>query len=410
MEWLGTINLIYTISFLDLFAVGVFFPTFTQHLRDLGASHTTIGLFTASYSAIQVLSGPLIGSWSDIRDRRTVLKCTLLLSFTCYFLLGTTNSIGILFFVRILLAVFKHTQSICKAVISDLIPIQDQSDVLAKSVSIGSCGFIIGPLVGGNLVELSNGFSYVSYFTALLFILNYIIASYIPEDIKTKTSRQQTMMTSDFTVWSTIKREFKKSVTEITEIDWSQHWQSFLLKFLLGVTMSCYFSNQGLYLRETYQLSQKHTGYMISYFSVVSILSGLFLKKIHAVLNFDNIYSKMCFWFGALSLGFICLYCSTNLIVFIILLMPISMCAMAMRVISVEMMFEKSKALHAGSLSGASNSIMSVARFVTPLFTGVTSDIFSEKSVMLIAALPASLGLAVSLFIRQKERRCIKDE
>uniref|UniRef100_A0A6P7GW81 Major facilitator superfamily domain-containing protein 9-like n=1 Tax=Diabrotica virgifera virgifera TaxID=50390 RepID=A0A6P7GW81_DIAVI len=401
-----TINLIYMISFLDLFAVGLTFPLFGNYLRDLGASHTTVGLISSAYSAIQVLSGPLIGSWSDIRDRRTVLKWTLLMCAACYDLLGTTNSIVFILLLRFVLGVVKHTQSICKAVITDLVSPEEQNDIFGKSASVASLGFIVGPFVGGNLSELNHGFTYVCMLTGLLFIINYVCACYLPENTKGSTPPNST---NNPIGWQTVTSEFKKSVNEIVSIDWKVHWDTFLLKFLLGLTITVYFSNQAIYLRETFQMSQKHVGYMISLFSTIGMISGLCLKKVDSFLKNVDVYTKMGVWFGVLALCFIAMYLSPNFIVFMFFLAPLSLAATAMRVASMELMFKKTEALHRGSLSGASNSVMSVARFMTPLFTGISSDIFSEKSVMLIAVVPASIGVFVSLYTKRKYDSTVKN-
>jgi hypothetical protein len=56
------LNLVYIISFMDLFAVGLTVPLFSNHLRELGASHFTIGLLSSLYSGLQVISGPVVVS------------------------------------------------------------------------------------------------------------------------------------------------------------------------------------------------------------------------------------------------------------------------------------------------------------------------------------------------------------
>nr|XP_023026470.1 major facilitator superfamily domain-containing protein 9-like isoform X2 [Leptinotarsa decemlineata] len=201
-----TIDVIYTISFLDLFAVGLTFPLFATFLRDLGSSHSTIGLLSATYSGIQVLSGPLIGSWSDIRDRKTVLKTTLLICAFCYGLLGATNSVVCIFFLRIVLGIVKHTQTICKAMITDLIPRKKQSETFGKSASLASLGFIIGPFVGGNLSELKHGFTYVSILTAGIFSINYVI-EITPNKVKVRSIRNIVFPYIAFLISSKPKKE-----------------------------------------------------------------------------------------------------------------------------------------------------------------------------------------------------------
>jgi MFS family permease len=94
------LNLVYIISFMDLFAVGLTVPLFSTHLRELGASHFTIGLLSSLYSGLQVISGPVVGSWSDVRDRKSVLTITLVLCSIAYVALGFANSILVIAIVR----------------------------------------------------------------------------------------------------------------------------------------------------------------------------------------------------------------------------------------------------------------------------------------------------------------------
>lgn len=56
--------------------------------------------------------------------------------------------------------------------ILDLIPKDSYSKVFAQSVSIGSLGFVIGPMIGGHLIMLDNGFTYVCLLTSILFLIN----------------------------------------------------------------------------------------------------------------------------------------------------------------------------------------------------------------------------------------------
>ncbi|RZC31959.1 MFS 1 domain containing protein [Asbolus verrucosus] len=166
------LNLIYAISFMDLFAVGLTFPLLSNHLRELGASHLSVGLISSLYSGLQVVSGPVVGSWSDVRDRKSVLTTTLLLCSVGYILLGLTSSIFVVAVVRFVLGITKHTQSICKAIITDLLPVEERAGAFGKSAAFGSLGFIVGPVIGGHLSEVSNGFSYVCALTGLLFVIN----------------------------------------------------------------------------------------------------------------------------------------------------------------------------------------------------------------------------------------------
>ncbi|KAJ8939605.1 hypothetical protein NQ318_010612 [Aromia moschata] len=399
------INLVYAISFLDLFAIGLTFPLFSSHLRDLGVSHTLIGLLGSTYSGVQVLSGPLIGGWSDVRTRKSVLKTTLLVCTICYGLLGITSSIYFIFVLRFILGIIKHTQSICKAVISDIVPPSEQTVIFGRSAALGSFGFIIGPLIAGHLSEVRNGFTYVCALTALLFLINLGLAYFLPdESTKRKASNNQSIL------WG-IKYEFRKVMKDLRSIDWNEHWSTFLLRFLFGLSLSCFFSNQTLYLKEKYELSERYTGYIVSYFSTIGMVSAFFINLINNFYKTDyTCLIRLLHFFTILTVCFICISISQSIWMFLILLVPFSIVSTSLRVVSMELMLKQSDKSHRGSLSGASNSIMSIMRFISPLLTGLVGDIFSGQYVMLVAVIPSSIGMGVSWYMKTSVKSDIKNK
>lgn len=76
------------------------------------------------------------------------------------------------FMFLLFLGIVKHIQSICKAVITDILPNEKHTEAFGKSAAISSIGFILGPLLGGQISEVANGFSYVCFFTMVLFFVN----------------------------------------------------------------------------------------------------------------------------------------------------------------------------------------------------------------------------------------------
>jgi MFS family permease len=69
---------------------------------------------------------------------------------------------------------FKHTQSHAKTVLSDLFGCSvERSKVQGELNAMGSVGFIIGPTLGGHLVEWGVGFEGVAVISSLIFFLNF---------------------------------------------------------------------------------------------------------------------------------------------------------------------------------------------------------------------------------------------
>ncbi|KAF7278267.1 hypothetical protein GWI33_008623 [Rhynchophorus ferrugineus] len=399
MVAISSINIVYIISFIDLFAVGLTFPLFSTHLKSLGASHTFIGILMSIYSALQVISGPLIGSWTDFRGRSFVLKSILLICAICYGLLGLTTSYVIIVCLRIVLGCTKHIQSICKAMITDLLPHDKHSAAFGKSAAVSSIGFIIGPLIGGHISELQNGFFYVSLLTGILFIFNLVVVFYFGLD--DKKNNQLRRHIQDINILQQMKHDFIKSVSDLKKVGWHRQWEPFTLRLLFGLSTSTYFSNQSLLLKERYNLSQKHIGYIMSYFSIVGSCSAYFLNQINKLLGTRNSGTRLLIFFGLLSLCVVAIYVSSNFYVYLYVLIPFSMSCSVLRIVSMEVILDSTDADHRGSLSGASNSMMSISRFLTPLVTGILGDFFGEESVILVAIIPALFGVVLSLHLRK---------
>lgn len=76
-------------------------------------------------------------------------------------------------YVTCLLAgIFKHTLSISRAMLSDLVPEKERPLVIGQLNTASSVGFILGPMVGGYLSELDGGFCLTCFICFSVFILN----------------------------------------------------------------------------------------------------------------------------------------------------------------------------------------------------------------------------------------------
>ncbi|XP_060524281.1 major facilitator superfamily domain-containing protein 9-like [Cylas formicarius] len=400
MKIQNALNVIYLISFTDLFAIGIIFPVLNTHLRSLGASHTLVGVFSSVYSGVQVLSGPVVGGWSDIKERKSVLVKVSLICGLCYALLGVTDSLSFIFAIRIVLGCVKHIQSICKAVIADIVPIENQTEAFGKSNAVSALGFILGPFIGGHLAEFENGFMYVGLLTMLLFFINIGLILCLPDVSNKKNDNHNTTEELEKNLFTQVIHELGKSAADMYTIDWNQFYEPFLLRFLFGLSVSTYFTNQSLLLKETYLLTQKQIGYVISYFSTIGLFSSFFLDKINGLYKSGDCLSRIFHFFIILALCILTIYIAPNLYILLVALIPLSFSSTVLRVVTMELILAKTSGLHRGSLSGASNSVMSISRFITPLLSGILADKLGEHSVILVAVIPAIFGVFVSLRLK----------
>lgn len=90
----------------------------------------------------------------------------------CHFQSFGLSNICLLFCLYYVAGIFKHTLSISKALLSDLVSERDRPLVMGRFNAASSVGFILGPVVGGYLAELEDGFYQTSFICASIFLLN----------------------------------------------------------------------------------------------------------------------------------------------------------------------------------------------------------------------------------------------
>lgn len=398
MNFKDPVFLVYLITFTDLFAIGLVYPLLNTHFQALGASHTFIGFMSSLYSALQVFSGPVIGSLTDIKGRLFILKCSIFMCGICYGLLGFNKYLGFIVVIRLVIGCVKHIQTICKAIITDIIPHDKQSEAYGKSTAVASFGFILGPFIGGHISALPNGFTYVCLFTMVLFFINIAFVKKLETSYKEIERNKKKNIIAKRPFFQQFKDEVRNSISDLKNVDWHKNWSTFTLRSLFGLSVSTFFFNQSLIQKEKYHLSQKHSGYITSYFNIVGTCSAFFLDYINRLIRIKDSCGRMSFFFSLLAVSVIAMYISSSLYTYLFVLIPFSLTCTALRILSMELILKNTDEFHRGSLSGVSNSLMSIARFVTPLVTGILGDKFGEESVILFAVIPALAGTLLSYY------------
>lgn len=210
---------------------------------------------------------------------------------------------------------------------------------------------------------------------------------------------------------TSFREELLKAVLNLKEIDWSTYWDAFLLRFLFALSVSVYLSNQSVYLKERYELSQKTIGYIISFYSALGTTSGFLMGVITKTFyeNDVNCHKRLLHFFAVLTVCYFLLYFSPNIGVYVAILIPQGVASMIIRIVSMEFMLSKPHSKAKGSISGATNSVMSVARFISPVASGVIADLFGEQYVILSAFVPTLLAVGLCWKISYDDKDVKKD-
>nr|CAD7602195.1 unnamed protein product [Timema genevievae] len=314
-----------------------------------------------------------IGSWSDIKGRRSILVVTMAICSISYLALGATTAISVVVLVRIILGVLKHTQTLCKTLVADVVSSAKQADVSGKLTAYSSIGFMVGPAIGGNLAELENGFTLVCCVVAVIFWANLAIAYiFVPLDSGDAHKLYNKQIDTDLSSKKAPRTELLRAVTELANVDWAHYWDVFALKFLLGLAMANFFMQYGLAIQEKFEVSPKWVGYTISFqgtISAASSFSSSWLERLYGASDGSRA-RQMFHSFAVLTISFFLIDYAPSLGMFVIGLLPMSASTSLLRLSTNDMVIRRTPPDKRGSLVGSGNSISSVARLIAPIFSG----------------------------------------
>ncbi|XP_050432158.1 major facilitator superfamily domain-containing protein 9-like [Adelges cooleyi] len=385
---------IYAIVFLDLISISFIIPVLGTHLRDIGASHFQIALLGSTYSALQFLSGTPIGALSDKYGRKNVLLVTISICAVAYFILGCLKSLVLIAVVRLVQGCVKHTQLLCKTLINDNVPPEKQTTAYGYMNGFSALSFVVGPIVGGHLMEKKEGFYTLACYTALVFFINGIVVwltvpnTVVNKDTKVKSKKVRN--TSPF--------------SDLMEVDWKECWPAFSLKMLSAASMFAFYSSVGLGMTEKFNLSPSEAGYTGAVQGLTGGITGFAAGKIEHIFTSKNPFFKSSYTFALLGAGFVALAISPNIAIFTVALIPISISATLLRGFNNEIVYENSSADHRGLVAGAGASAAAISRFLSPLVCGLTMDMFGSSSGFILSAIFAFVGAILSKFLIGKSK------
>ncbi|WP_085809581.1 MFS transporter [Sphingomonas sp. TZW2008] len=172
---------------IDSVGFGIVLPVLPSLIVELGnvglAEASRIGGYMlAVYAVTHFFAGPVIGSLSDRYGRRRVL----LISLTCfgidYALMAVAPTLAWLFLGRAIAGVAGATYGPANAVIADVTPPERRGQAFGLLGAAFGGGFIIGPAIGGLLVDFGARAPFVAA-AALAFVNALVILAFMPETL-----------------------------------------------------------------------------------------------------------------------------------------------------------------------------------------------------------------------------------
>ncbi|XP_041663240.1 major facilitator superfamily domain-containing protein 9 isoform X2 [Cheilinus undulatus] len=331
---------------------------------------------------------------------------------------------------------FKHSLSICRALLSDLVSDSERPLVMGYFNAASSVGFILGPVVGGYLTEHEGGFYTSSFMCATIFLINAGLVWMLPwsEALNCRNDTDSSNNTSkgchdnncrkliqngshanehrpvfaaetnhssrpagkhpggirwrEVSLLQPIWNQLSSVGSKIHMVASSDMWDLFLVRLLMAVSIMLYYSNFSLAMEERFSLKPKVTGYLISYSSTLGALAGFLVGPVTQL--YGNNMPALLLHSTVLTCLLIFLYASAAGVWLVVLTSTFFAISTSIgRTCITDLELQRGGVQASGTLIGAGQSVTAVGRVLAPLLSGLAQE-FSPCG-------PPSLGVVLAL-------------
>lgn len=261
---------IFITVFIDLVGFGIVIPALPYYAES-GAFNATpleIGLLFASYSLMQFIFSPVLGSLSDKLGRRPILFFSVLGSAVGYLFIGFAFALWMVFAGRIIAGITGGNISTAQAYIADATTRENRAKGMGLFGATFGLGFIFGPAIGGILSRY--GINAPFLFAAGLSLFNAILIYFIlPETVKKGAQ----------TVHAERKNRFAELVESLKDL---QFGTLTAVYFFLVTAFSIMTYAFVLYTMFRFNYTAEQNGYIFALVGIFAVIfqGGLFNKLV----------------------------------------------------------------------------------------------------------------------------------
>jgi multidrug resistance protein len=278
------IAILFLTIFIDLLGFGIVIPILPNLAKTMASASASglnpdvaVGLVAAVFSIIQFLFAPLFGALSDRIGRRPIILGSIVANVLGYTVFGFAGSFATLLIARIISGFGSANISAAQAYIADISDAKDRAKKMGIIGAAFGLGFVFGPPLGGWLYSAGShstysGMMFVGLFTALLCVLNFVLAFVLLPESNTQMGGVRRKPIDTF-----------KGMAKAWNIEIIG--ELLLINFIYITAFSMMQINAAVLWKEHYSLSPKAIGNIFGVIGVFSAivqggLIGFFQKKI----------------------------------------------------------------------------------------------------------------------------------
>ncbi|MFA6539986.1 MAG: MFS transporter [Bacteroidota bacterium] len=366
--------------FVDVLGFGIVIPILPFYVSEFGAKPVTITLLFSVFSFCAFLSSPFLGAISDRIGRRPILLISIFSTAIGWFVFASADSIFFLFLGRIIDGVAAGNFISAQSYLIDIA--KDEKERVANLGIIGATfgmGFILGPIFGGILSNVSHAFPF--YAASFMAMGNGITAFFILKE----SNHQRSIKKLSYNPFKPIFTAFLDPKIRLIFVVW-------LLLALIFVVVQSVFA---LFSQQVFGFNAFQTGLFFTIIGIIIAINQVALLNKFWLKRFEekNLERFMIIWIGA---GLL-MMASQNLTLFFISLPFIGTGQALLRVVIANQAIAQSDPTRKGEIMGTISSIMNGSMVVGPVLSGFLFEI--NPSIPFILAMILSM---IAFFISNR--------
>ena len=385
---------IFFTALLDSIGFGIIIPVLPSFLAEITGETLSVtvrysGWLMFVFAIMQFFFSPLIGNLSDRYGRRPVLLLSLFVMGVNYIIMGSAESLLVLFVGRIISGLGASTMSTCNAYIADISPMAQRAQNFGVIGAAFGMGFVIGPVIGGFLGEY--GLRVPFYAAGIITFANMLFGFLVLKESLAKENRRPFELKRANPMGTLLQLRVFPVVIGILSV-----------MFLINLGHHVLPATWSFWAIEKFDWSPKEIGYSLGFIGVGMVLVQGFLIRwvlpkvgVRLAGSIGMIFSVTAFMGYALA--------SQSWMVYVALI-PGALAGLSGPAIQ-SIASSQVGADQQGELQGGLSSMMSLTSIMSPLlmtqifgfFTSAAAPVYFPGAAFMVAAILTAVGLVLFL-------------